>query len=245
MHWESFYVNPADVKGNSLIFPPAEVRHIVQVLRKMSGDKIRAVDGLGTVYEVELTHVSRSKVEAEIISRRRRIGEPAAQIILAQAVLKGDHFDWIVEKTTELGIAGLIPFHSHYTQLKAGEKKINRWQRIALSAMKQCGRTIMPVVSEAADFKRIISMGADCHQLFIAHAGETSKSIKQIIKTPFNSMPKMLLLVGPEGGFTDEEVEQAIEQGFKPVSLGPRRLRAETAAVTLTVQVMTALDELT
>ncbi|MBN2414270.1 16S rRNA (uracil(1498)-N(3))-methyltransferase [bacterium] len=244
MHWESFYVKPEDVEGDSLRFPPDEARHIARVLRKNSGDLVMAVDGKGTVYEAELTTVSPSGVAARVLQRRRRTGEPSAEIMLAQALIKGDRFDWVVEKTVELGIHGIIPVVSRYVQPAARSGKTNRRQRIALAAMKQCGRCMLPTVHEPRDFRRAVSMGAGCDLRLIAHAGPDSLSVAAAVTREYRGMPRILMLVGPEGGFSEEELAEALEQGFTPVTLGPRRLRAETAAVTMTVQVLTALGEL-
>lgn len=244
MHWESFYVKPNDVDGDSLRFPPEEARHISRVLRKQTGDLVMAVDGAGTVYEAELTTVSSAAVTARILQRRRRIGEPSAELILAQALIKGDRFDWVVEKTVELGIREIIPVISRYVQPAAKSGKTNRRQRIALAAMKQSGRSVLPVVHEPRNFRRAVSMGADCDLRLIAHAEGDSVPVTDAVSREYRGMPRILLLVGPEGGFSDEEVQEALEQGFRPVTLGPRRLRAETAAVTLIVQVMTVLGEL-
>jgi len=244
MHWESFYVKPDDVEGGILRFPPQEVRHIYRVLRKRSGDVVRAVDGAGTVYEAELTEVSASAVRARIIQRRRLTGEPSAQIILAQALIKQDRFDWLVEKSVELGVHEIIPVISRYVQPAAKADKTPRRQRIALAAMKQSGRCVLPEVQKPRDFRRAVSMGAGCDLRLLAHAGKESIPVTEAVDRRYRGTPRILLLVGPEGGFSDEEIEEAHEQGFQPVGLGPRRLRAETASITLTAQVLTALGEL-
>lgn len=244
MSAENFYVKPGDVSTEHLSFPPEEAAHIRRVLRKKKGDIVHAVDGTGNVFEAELLTVSAETVEARILSKRRRVGEPSATVTLAQAVIKGDRFDWVVEKAAELGVARLIPVTSRYTQLGGNAKKTARWQRIALAAMKQCGRSILPEITETKNFSRTVSLGADFDLRLIAHAGPGSRPVPELIPDNYRGVPRIFLLVGPEGGFSPEEIEEARGQGFWPVSLGPRRLRSETAAVTLTVQVMTCLQEL-
>lgn len=244
MHWESFYVNPKDVRGNELIFKNEEVHHLSRTLRKKRGDRIWAVDGEGSAYEVELLYIAKNEARGKIVKTRRRIGEPVAEVSLAQAVLKGDKFDWLVEKATEIGVRRIIPFLCTTSVTVAGPQKHARWKRTALAAMKQSGRSILPEITPVKEFHQVLALGVNCHYRLVAYTSPES--------TPFHIpkdsrravTPKAILIVGPEGGLTEEEIEQAVEHSFQTISLGPRRLRAETAGIVLSTLVLSRLGEL-
>lgn len=244
MHWESFYVHPKNVQGNELVLSEEETHHLSHVLRKNKGDIIWVVDGEGTGYEVKILYISQSSVRGKIIKTRRRIGEPIAEINLAQGVLKGDRFDWLVEKVTEIGIRKIIPFTSENAVTVAGPQKIARWKRIAMASMKQSGRSILPDIGSAMTFKQVVSLGSNCNYRLIAYNNPESVSIATLESKHQITKNKALLVVGPEGGFTEEEIEQAVEHGFDPVTLGPRRLRAETAGVVISSLILSKLGEL-
>jgi len=244
MHWQSFYVKPDMVRGNELIFLEDEAHHLSKVMRKKKGDLVWAVDGEGTAYEVEILYIEKNQVRARILRTRRRIGEPVAEVTLAQGILKGEKFDWLVEKAVEIGVRRIIPLISEYSIAVAGPQKIARWKRIALSAMKQSGRSILPEISLAQPLKRVLAMGSDCRYRLIAHSGPGSTQLKISRENRPILSSKSFLIIGPEGGFTQEEIEQAVEQGFTPVTLGPRRLRAETAGIVLTALLLSQLGEM-
>lgn len=244
MHWESFYVNPKDVQGNELLFKEEEVHHLSRTLRKKKGDLVWAVDGEGTAYEVKILYIAKNEARGKIVKTRRRIGEPVAEVSLAQGILKGEKFDWLVEKATEIGVRRIIPLVCETSVTVAGPQKLARWKRVALAAMKQSGRSVLPEITPAKELKQVLSLGANCHYRLVAHTGPES--------IPFNISrdsrplvtPKALLIVGPEGGFTEEEIDQAKENGFQPITLGPRRLRGETSGIVLLTLLLSKLGEL-
>ncbi len=244
MHWQGFYVDPEQVGDETLVFLGEEVRHLSRSLRKKSGDRVWAVDGRGGAYEVELTSFSKDSIKGRIITRRRRLGEAAAEVTLALGLLKGDRFDQVVEKATELGVARIVPVESRYTEAGAGRARLNRWRRIVRGAMKQSGRCIEPEIMPVQSFQRVAASGVNSHLRLLAEAEDESAPVLSFFPLKVQGTPHLLLLVGPEGGFSQEEVEEAREQGFNVVSLGPRRLRADTAAITLLVQVLAGMEEL-
>jgi 16S rRNA (uracil1498-N3)-methyltransferase len=245
MHWESYYVKPENVSESELLLVGEEVHHLVRVVRKQKGDLIWAVDGLGAAYQVSVVSISNSEVWGRIIKTRRRIGEPVAEVILAQGILKGDRFDFLVEKATEIGVRKIMPFISKNSVATAGSQKIIRWRRVALAAMKQSGRSWLPEITEPVSLDRVLVMGSNCHKRYIAHPVTGSSP------TPFppdrkssRTAQKVMIAVGPAGGFSDNEIEEALDQGFKTVGLGPRRLRSETAGIVLCTLVLSQLGEL-
>lgn len=241
MHRESYYIDPKQVIGEELRITGDELHHLGRVKRKQPGDIVWAVDGQGSAYEAEILEITKREALCRILKTRRRLGEPLAEVTLAQGVIKGERFDWLIEKAVEIGVHRIIPIQAEHAVLKVGAEKLFRWRRVALSAMKQCGRSILPEITEPKFFQKVVGMGTDCAVRFIAEAGDRSAPIR-ITKT--TGSKKALLLVGPEGGFTDAEVALAMENGFTPMTLGPRRLRAETAGIVLASLVLGQLGEL-
>lgn len=241
-HYESFYVSPHHVTENKIVLADEEVHHLARVKRHKIGDIIWAVDGMGVMYEAELVFVSKTRAEGRIIRIRRRVGEPVMELTLAQAMIKGERFDWLVEKSVEIGVHRLIPLITEKTMVRAGSGKLERWSRIALGAMKQCGRSRLTEITEPKILKQVCALGADCSFRFIAHAG-CSRPVE--ISRSAGLLPiKGICLVGPEGGFTDGEIGMAEDNGFMPVSLGPRRLRSETAGIVLSSIILSQSGEL-
>ncbi len=240
MHWESYYIDPKQVMGDQLRITGDELHHLGRVKRKHPGDIVWAVDGQGAAYESEIVEITKREAVCQILKTRRRLGEPLSEITLAQGVIKGERFDWLIEKAVEIGVSRIIPIESENAVLKAGPQKLARWRRVALAAMKQCGRSVLPEITEPKSFKRIVGLGTDCAVRLIAEAGEQSVPVQ----ASSGGTRKALLIVGPEGGFSESEVALARENGFQPVTLGSRRLRAETAGIVLASLVLGQLGEL-
>jgi 16S rRNA (uracil1498-N3)-methyltransferase len=230
-HWEGFYVPPERIHGDEVTFPPEEVRHLVFVLRKTRGDRVRAVDGKGTVHEVELVSLTRKEAKGRILRSERRTGESACEVTLATGVLKGERFDWLVEKAVELGVRSIVPFLSEGTLIKPNAPRVRRWRNLAIAAMKQSGRSVLPDVDEFRNLEYVMK-GASSHDLRLAaHPGEGSVTMPEIFRSLPHPPKSALLLVGPEGGFAQSEISLLKENDFIFVTLGPRRLRAETAGM--------------
>ena len=219
---ESFYRNSVVLKGTDAI-------HIFTVLRLQTGDKIQVLDGKGSLYLVRLVDVKANLVKGEIISSEKVNSESPLTIHLGQSLIKGNKFDVVLRKSVELGVKTITPLMTDRTVVKRdGNKKIARWQKIAEESCKQCGRSSIPKVS-----KSIIKLDVFCQQGSEADLKlmfwelESENGLKDI--NPDKTPSSVSVLIGPEGGFTIEEVETARSHGFQTVSLGPRILRAETA----------------
>lgn len=246
---EHFYVEPDDVNADSLVLRGGEFRHAVKVLRKKKGSVFAAVDGCGNCYKCKVKSVSTGQLCAQIISTKRGVGEPKTHLTLAQCVIKGNRFDWVVEKGTEIGISAFIPVLCERSVAKA-EHKEKRWQRIALAAMKQCGRSILPKVFAPQSFLETMSTLSACNLKIIAD--ENSNTSLQSLKSnmeklqsdTLNGNSGVAFLIGPEGGFGALEVTEAIKHGFTPVSFGPRRLRSETAGLVAATLILGSFGEL-
>ena len=229
---ELFYVRPDGLTGDELAFDPEESRHIAASLRKSKGQMIWATDGKGTRFEAEITSV-KNGVRARIINRIEIADKPQIDFTLAQAVIKGERFDWLVEKAVELGVRRIIPFTSRFT-VATGADRTTRWRRVALAAMKQSQRLILPEIASVVSFEDMLSLSASFPKRLLAHA-DSNHSIREVLGTEPTSV---FGLVGPEGGFSEEEIEQTLDAGFVAVKLSYARLRAETAGLVLTAMVM-------
>jgi len=225
-----FYCPPEKISDNDLIIEGEEFSHLAHVMRKKEGDEIIVVDGRGSAYEVVLEMVTRRLARGVIRRVFRRYHEPSANVTLAAVILKNpSKFDFLVEKLTEIGVMEIIPLRTERTI--PSHAKNDRWQKLALSAMKQCGRSYLPAVRELTPLDSLIGDGGTAGRKFIAHERlDEGVSLGELRSAPGEST---LVLVGPEGGFSDEEFSRCLRSGFKPVFLGDRRLRTETAAIVL------------
>lgn len=225
-----FYTPPSLIKNTSLKIEGEELHHLSKVLRKKVGEMIFVVDGNEHAYKVVIRTISRSTVECEIEETLYRWNEAHIEVKLAVALLKNpSRFDFLVEKCTELGVREFIPVRTERTI--ASKVHLDRLQKIALSAMKQCGRSFLPPVHPPMDFLVALTHLKGCEGKFITHekTGDDNGAWRR--KEVGGELKSIGILVGPEGGFTDEEIQSAIASGFTMISLGTRRLRSETAAV--------------
>lgn len=229
-----FFFDPNLRNGDRVFLSEEESRHISKVLRLKAGDTIELLDGLGAVFRAIITTTGR-QVEAdieEIVTRQVSVGKP---IWVWQAILKGEKMDTVVQKCTELGITGMIPFQSSRCQGKfdqtQGRKKHQRWQRIGLEACKQCLRFYKIDIDAPTTYSLSLEKktGDDSIMRLLFWEEEKTTNLRDI--QDINQAGALALMLGPEGGFTHEEIEQARQAGWRTVSLGDRVLRAETATI--------------
>ena len=203
-----------------------EARHLREVLRLKPGDEVSVFDGAGKEYRARVVQARREIAELELAEE---IGtarpESPLHITLAVALLKGEKFDLVVQKATELGVNKIVPLITRYADIKLRDesdasKRVTRWQRIALEAAKQCGRAVVPEVSLPVTLASLLD--GNC-LLFSERGGHGLRQIDTDFVTA---------IIGSEGGWSDEELEQARSAGAQIITLGGRILRAETAAIT-------------
>jgi 16S rRNA (uracil1498-N3)-methyltransferase len=225
-----FYTPPSLIKSKSLSIQGEELHHLSKVLRKKVGETIVVVDGKEHAYKAILESITRSSADCKILETIHRFNEPDVEVKLAFALLKNpSRMDFLVEKCTELGVREFIPVHTERTITSRVHPE--RLQKIALSAMKQCGRSFLPPIHSPMDFHEALTYLNACERKLITHEKADEMIAASGRKGARGSSGTVGVLVGPEGGFTDEEIQGAVESGFKAVSLGPRRLRSETAAI--------------
>ncbi|MCG1012705.1 16S rRNA (uracil(1498)-N(3))-methyltransferase [Tepidanaerobacter sp. GT38] len=224
--------------GEEIIISGEEAHHIGRVLRYRPGDVIRISDGksvesLGVILDID----SRStKIKLKIVDKNKSKGIKPF-ITLLQGLPKGEKFDLIIQKSTEIGVGKIIPIITQRTVANIPPSKLpqrkERWNKIAKEAAKQSMRINIPEVGEPLAFDAALYEIKN-HQLsIIPWEQETQMTLKQLLNQVNGNVTKVAVFIGPEGGFSAEEVKKAKELGAVPVSLGPRILRTETAAITL------------
>ena len=233
-----FFVPAEAIQGELVAFPEQTGRQIQRVLRLSPGDQVAALDNSGKLYETELIFTGQ-QVSGKILSTVICDTEPSVRIRLMACVSQRDKYEWILQKGTELGVCEFLPVISQRTLVQktaAIDKKRERWEAILQEAAEQSHRGKLPVLHDCIHFNDAAA-GADQESLnVIAHTASglspLSKVMRGTDKLIFN------LLIGPEGGFTADEVRAAVDAGFQPVSLGKRVLRMETAALAFVTAVL-------
>ncbi|PBJ08997.1 16S rRNA (uracil(1498)-N(3))-methyltransferase [Flavobacterium sp. ACN6] len=220
------FFNPnIDETTQSFSFDKEESRHIIKVLRKKDSDILHVTNGSGLLFETQITLASDNKCIVEVLSISNA-EKPKFHLHLAVAPTKmNDRFEWFLEKATEIGIQEITPIFCDRSERKVINK--DRFEKIILSAMKQCNESFLPKLNEAISFKEFVKKQHQGLQL-IAHCEETDKkSLKEVLQPNEN----VTILIGPEGDFSEKEIALALENNYKPVTLGNTRLRTETAAI--------------
>jgi 16S rRNA (uracil1498-N3)-methyltransferase len=207
-----------------------EARHLSQVLRIRAGETIIVFDGHGRRAAAEVVDVSRDHAVLRI-GEAAWLHPPAPAITLAQAVPKGKNMDLIVRKAVELGVSAIQPLVTRNTVVQPGDGKPDKWRRAALEACKQCGQDTLPRIGGAMDFAEWLAAAAGEPGLkLIASLAPGAGPLREVLRA-HPGTAAVTLLIGPEGDFTAEEIRQALDAGFLPVSLGAIVLRVETAAL--------------
>ncbi len=210
------------------------LHHLRQSLRLQRGEILSVTNDRGLRYRTEITEITGQALLARILDWASAPTRTGPSLILAQALLKGEKMDWVVQKATELGADRIAPVMASHTVVKPRADRVDhqvaRWQRIALEAAQQSERWSVPVVDEPAAVHQLAARyeGAATKLLL---AERSSGASLTTVKSALGAADTVLLVIGPEGGWNEEEVRLAKEQGFQTITLGPRILRAETAAI--------------
>jgi 16S rRNA (uracil1498-N3)-methyltransferase len=209
----------------SFSFDKEESRHIVKVLRKTTGDNLFVTNGCGFLFQTEISLAADNKCNVRVVAIER--AEPANyRLHLAVAPTKmNDRYEWFLEKATEIGVAEITPLICDRSERKV--IKTDRFDKIILSAMKQSSQYYLPKLNEAVSIRDFVKKDFGA-QKFIAHCLDTDK---RSLKESLTAAMDVVVLIGPEGDFSEKEIQLAIQNNFIPVSLGKTRLRTETAAV--------------
>ena len=223
-----FYV-PQPLAVPELRLTGSEAHHLANVLRMEAGETAWVFDGQGHEACVQIVSVSSEGATLRVLESRPAQTETKFPLILGTAVPKGERFRWLVEKATEIGVARFVPLNTRRSIVDPGAGKLSKVQQTIVEASKQCGRSRLMELGDTADWKSFVATEFTGRTAYIAHP---SGDIFDFSSCAPNG--PVVLAIGPEGGFTDEEVAIGCAAGAKLLSLGPRILRIETAAVAIT-----------
>ncbi|NEW05182.1 16S rRNA (uracil(1498)-N(3))-methyltransferase [Paenibacillus sp. SYP-B3998] len=214
--------------------------HLQRVMRAQIGDEVICSNGVNREVRVRITELDKGRVIAEVVEELPMHAEAAVQVWVAQSLPKGDKMETVIQKGTEIGAARFLPFLSERTVVqydaKKEAKRTERWQKIAKEAAEQAHRNRVPEVEGLHTWKQLLQRAKEADVAWICYEKEDGQQLKPAIRDAvaagkLGSGKKVLLVVGPEGGFSEQEIQQAEEVGFRSVSLGARILRTETAAM--------------
>jgi 16S rRNA (uracil1498-N3)-methyltransferase len=228
-----FFLPRIEIREDRATITGPELNHL-RVLRLRPGDRVILFDDGGWEHEGIIRSLVEGRGDIEITRSYQIDNESPLKVTLALALTKGEKMDWVIEKATELGVHTIVPFVSSYTVPKLNEKKAvqraARWHNIALSAAKQSGRVRIPEISALTGFRNLVqAASADALRLLFWEK-ESGQGFSELENNQ-TSVGEVIVMIGPEGGFSSQEADLALEHGFKAVRFGPRILRAETAAV--------------
>ncbi len=221
-----FYCPELNANEQQMPLPDAAHRHAVQVLRLKQGDFLRLFDGLGLEYKVELTEVSKRSSSVKLLDKITLNNESPLNITLLQGISRGERMDYAVQKAVELGVNKIIPVVTSRcnVQLSGGraEKRLSHWQGVMISACEQSGRGIVPELGNIMSLEEVLAENKE--QCCLVLDPEAENSFKSLAQPEAVS-----LLIGPEGGLSEQEIDQAIAENYQAIKFGPRILRTETA----------------
>jgi 16S rRNA (uracil1498-N3)-methyltransferase len=230
-----FFVDASLLTESLVTIKGSEAHHIQNVLRLKPGDCIKLFDGTGFEYEAVIINMIAKKVDVEIRRKSRAALNCAVQIIVAQAFLKEKKMDDLVRRLCELGVAQWIPFFSQRSIARPDRERLagrtQRWKRIVTEALKQCRRYDTLEIGEALSFEEVLDFSRSCDLKIVFWENESSPLSRDIRSDRKNPIKNILVMLGPEGGFSEHEIKMAEESGFVTAGLGPRILRAETATL--------------
>ena len=242
-----FFAEPGQIGEKEIVITGADVNHIRNVLRMRTGEEVLIADGRGAEYRCKLTDLSENEVRAQILWKLDGNAELASAVTLFQGLPKSDKMDLIVQKCVELGVDRIVPVSTKRAVVKLDAKKeqtrLKRWNTISESAAKQSGRGVIPEVSGVMSFEKALEEAKKLEVLLIPyeraeHMAETRRVMGEI--RPGQSVG---IFIGPEGGFEESEVEEAVAAGAKAITLGKRILRTETAGLAVMAMLSYLLEE--
>jgi len=238
-----FYAGPERLDGDEVRLDPEETRHLARVLRLGPGARVGVFDGLGMELEAEVLTVAGEEARLRVVRRLPPLGESPLDLVLAIALAKAEAQDLAARQATEMGVKRIIPFicrRSENLDPNRMAARLNRWRRAARETLKSCRRSFLPEILAPAGFSGILAGPEELKVIFWEEERPGGGYSFKASAPPAG----VRLLIGPEGGFTLKEVEQARAAGFKVASLGPRRLKVETAALAALTLVQHAFGDL-
>lgn len=252
-----FYAPPDNIAVATVTLSTHETHHLLHVLRMTPGDEAFVFDGCGREYRCTFRRVESNHAHLDIHDQLSDLVESPLQITLAQALAKGEKFDFIIQKATELGVSVIVPLMTRYADVRLDEQqkasRLERWRRISLEAMKQCGRrrlveitlprTLRKFMAEREQSSAIPGAPSDIQRELLLFCEKGGKPVtEELVEMPSNC--RVTALIGPEGGWGEDELDALRDGGGRGVNLGPRVLRTETAAVVAITLIQHAIGDL-
>ena len=238
-----FFIPPEWIDNDRIIFHDDIARQMKTVLRIKAGEKVEALDNKGNEYLVEI-EVSKEAIQGKILGKKKNGREPSIHLTLFFALAQREKVEWILQKGTEIGVSRFIPLVTERSLVREAESvvsKIERWKSILKEAAEQSGRGLMPELEKPVSYSQGLDYIKELDLGLIAWEQEKEKELKEILLE--KQFYRIGVLIGPEGGFTDEEQKQAIALNWKSISLGRRILRMETAALAASALIIFTTDE--
>ncbi len=227
---ELFYVQPNNCKTKNLVLQGDEHHHLMRVMRCSLGDEVWATDGRGTLFRTKVGGIFKDHTELEVQEKKLEAEHPPFHLTLGLSLLKNPgRIEFAIEKCTEIGVGAFVPVTSSRTISQTA--KTQRWHSIALAAIKQSCRYYLPDIKEVMELEQVLKYAQKFSLKLLAHEKSALPLQNVVQDSERHKDVQVFLLIGPEGGFTDEEVDSAEKTGFITMSLGSKRLRSETAAV--------------
>ena len=242
-----FFAEPGQIGEKEIVITGADVNHIRNVLRMRTGEEVLIADGRGAEYRCKLTDLSENEVRAQILWKLDGNAELASAVTLFQGLPKSDKMDLIVQKCVELGVDRIVPVSTKRAVVKLDAKKeetrLKRWNTISESAAKQSGRGVIPEVSGVMSFEKALEEAKKLDVLLIPYERAEHMAESRRVMGEIRPGQSVGVFIGPEGGFEESEVEEAVAAGAKAITLGKRILRTETAGLAVMSMLSYLLEE--
>jgi 16S rRNA (uracil1498-N3)-methyltransferase len=237
---EYYFTPPKKIKDNKLTIEGDDFRHLSKVLRKKRGDPVWITDGERNLYKTEIEIIDRDSIKCRITEKLYNINEPEIKVTLYQSLIKNPaRFEFAVEKSVELGVYEINPMITEHVISRRSDRT-ERWQSIALAAMKQSQRCYLPEVKHPVNFTEAVSLpGKDDLKIIADERIFPSTVNADKLNAIIGKNQNISVFIGPEGGFTNEEIETAVNAGFVTANLGLRKYRSETAAIAMLSIILT------
>lgn len=241
-----FFISKSSIRGDEVVLGGDQAHQIRNVLRIKPGERIIVLDNAGCEYEIVLTAVDKEKAVGRIESRRSAVGEPQTRLTLYQSMLARDKFELVLQKCTEVGVSQFVPVITQRSLVRDADsvtpKKLTRWRRIITEAAEQSHRGRIPDLAAPVKFEKALSQLNAFDRSLIASPYEQQTTLQKALSS--GDKPQTIaLLIGPEGGFAEQEIDSATRAGAAPVTLGPRILRTETAAIVAAALILHELGD--
>ncbi|MBN1362981.1 MAG: 16S rRNA (uracil(1498)-N(3))-methyltransferase [Sedimentisphaerales bacterium] len=247
MSTNRFFVEESSIEGNFVRLNAEQAHQICHVLRLEPGAALVVLDNAGFEYDVRLQEANSRQANGLITGKRLASGEPRRQITLFQSLLARDKFERVLQKGTEVGVSRFVPVQTDRSLMRAKQidaKKITRWRRILQEAAEQSHRGRIPEIGQALALADALARFGQYDRVLIGALCDGSPTLREALVKDGRTPASVAILIGPEGGFTEQEVALAEEKGAVTIGLGPRILRTETAAMVLPALVLYELGEM-